>query len=79
MRKVLYIFGLLTDGDVEWLARTGRRRIVRDGEIVIREGRPVESIIAGELTFPLQMPFFIPIHHVSWLAPLAVNETTPPV
>jgi CRP-like cAMP-binding protein len=45
MRKVLYIFGLLTDADVEWIARNGRRRIVRDREILIREGRPVESII----------------------------------
>ena len=27
MRKVLYIFGLLTDEDVEWIARTGTRRV----------------------------------------------------
>ena len=26
MRKVLYIFGLLTDADIEWMARTGTRR-----------------------------------------------------
>ena len=45
MRKVLYIFGLLTDTDVEWIARNGRRRVVHDREILIREGRPVDSII----------------------------------
>ncbi len=38
MRKVLYIFGLLTDADVEWIGRTGVRRNVPDKEIVIREG-----------------------------------------
>jgi CRP-like cAMP-binding protein len=45
MRKVLYIFGLLTDADVEWMARTGVRRRIADGEILIREGRPVGSVI----------------------------------
>jgi CRP/FNR family cyclic AMP-dependent transcriptional regulator len=57
MRKVLYIFGLLTDADVEWIARNGRRRILRDREILIREGRQVESIIfllRGELRISAQ-------------------------
>jgi len=26
MRKVLYIFGLLTDGDIDWMARNGERQ-----------------------------------------------------
>ncbi|HTP91950.1 MAG TPA: cyclic nucleotide-binding domain-containing protein [Xanthobacteraceae bacterium] len=45
MRKVLYIFGLLTDADVAWIASTGIRRRVSRGEILIREGLPVESVI----------------------------------
>jgi CRP-like cAMP-binding protein len=45
MRKVLYIFGLLTDADVDWIARIGHRRSVHDKEILISEGKPVESII----------------------------------
>jgi CRP/FNR family cyclic AMP-dependent transcriptional regulator len=45
MRKVLYIFGLLTDGDVEWIGRTGERRRVRDKDVLIEEGKPVDSII----------------------------------
>jgi CRP-like cAMP-binding protein len=52
MRKVLYIFGLLTDADVEWMASTGARRRLHDGEIVIEEGKPVDSVILllqGEL------------------------------
>lgn len=45
MRKVLYIFGLLTDADVEWLARVGVRRRLADGDVVIAEGRPADSIV----------------------------------
>lgn len=45
MRKVLYIFGLLTDSDVEWMARSGARRWVRDGEVLIHEGKPIDSVV----------------------------------
>ena len=45
MRKVLYIFGLLTDADAEWMARTGRKRHIADREVVIQEGVPVDWII----------------------------------
>jgi CRP/FNR family cyclic AMP-dependent transcriptional regulator len=45
MRKVLYIFGLLNDADVEWMARTGIRRRLQDGEIIIREGKNSDSLI----------------------------------
>jgi CRP-like cAMP-binding protein len=52
MRKVLYIFGLLTDADVGWIARTGTRRRLSDGEVLIREGEGTDSLIIlleGEL------------------------------
>ena len=45
MRKVLYIFGLLTDGDIDWMARHGERRWLEPGHVVIEEGRPVPSLI----------------------------------
>src|ERR1044071_4175316 len=45
MRKVLYIFGLLTDGDIDWMARHGERRWLEPGEVVIEEGRPAPSLI----------------------------------
>ncbi len=52
MRKVLFIFGQLTDGDVEWLARHGRRKRVAKSTVLINEGAPVESlyiVLDGEL------------------------------
>lgn len=52
MRKVLYVFGLLTDADVAWMARTGLRRRVAEGETVISEGETigfVAIVLAGEL------------------------------
>lgn len=52
MRKVLYVFGILTDADVAWMARTGvRRRVARD-ETVIVEGAVIDFlaiVLEGEL------------------------------
>jgi CRP/FNR family cyclic AMP-dependent transcriptional regulator len=41
MRKVLFLFGQLTDEDVEWIGRIGHRRQVAGGEVMIHEGRDV--------------------------------------
>jgi CRP-like cAMP-binding protein len=52
MRKVLYVFGLLTDADVEWMARAGLRRHLKDGDVLIKEGESADSVILlleGEL------------------------------
>lgn len=45
MRKVLYIFGLLTDADIGWMAQNGNCRRLIDGEILIEEGGRSESLI----------------------------------
>lgn len=52
MRKVLFIFGQLTDTDVLWLARAGRRRRVKKGTVLIRERVPIDTlyiVLEGEL------------------------------
>jgi CRP-like cAMP-binding protein len=52
MRNVLFIFGQLSDGDVGWLAKTGRRQYARAGTALIREGVPVDAlyiVLQGEL------------------------------
>jgi len=52
MRKVLFIFGQLSDTDVLWLARHGRRRRVKQGSVLIRERVPVDTltiVLEGEL------------------------------
>ncbi|MCR9125361.1 MAG: cyclic nucleotide-binding domain-containing protein [Rhodobacteraceae bacterium] len=43
MRKVLYILGQLTDGDIDWLAEAGRRIRVPAGETVIDEGIAIDE------------------------------------
>ena len=45
MRKVLYIFGLLTDPDIDWIARVGTRRRLKGGDTLIERGKPIDSII----------------------------------
>ena len=69
MRKVLYIFGPLTDADVEWIARTGMRRRVRAGEALIEEGRRIEAVI-----FLLQGEFLVSAQGVGEIARLGVGE-----
>ena len=69
MRKVLYIFGLLTDADIEWMARVGVRRRVKDGEILIEQGKPTDSIILlieGQLS--------VVVKDVGMVARLGVGE-----
>jgi CRP/FNR family cyclic AMP-dependent transcriptional regulator len=52
MRKVLFIFGQLSDSDVEWLGKNGRRKRMKKGSVLIHEGVAVETfyiLIDGEL------------------------------
>jgi CRP/FNR family cyclic AMP-dependent transcriptional regulator len=69
MRKVLYIFGLLTDGDVEWMARTGMRRRLIDGDVVIREGEGTNSLI-----FLLEGELVVATRLLGQIARLGVGE-----
>jgi len=45
MRKVLFIFGVLNDSDIDWMARTGLRREIRRQEVLIQEGVPIDAIV----------------------------------
>jgi CRP/FNR family cyclic AMP-dependent transcriptional regulator len=44
VRKVLFIFSTLTDGDVEWLAKSGERVHVDPGTVLIPIGARVDNI-----------------------------------
>jgi CRP/FNR family cyclic AMP-dependent transcriptional regulator len=44
MRKALYIFGSLDDGDIEWIARHASQMELRQGDTLIREGHPIEHL-----------------------------------
>jgi CRP/FNR family cyclic AMP-dependent transcriptional regulator len=53
MRKVLFIFGQLTDGDIGWLAKNGKRRRAAAGEVLIQDSVPVNTVyivLEGELS-----------------------------
>jgi CRP-like cAMP-binding protein len=56
MRKVLYLFGQLDDGDVQWMIDRGRRRFLPRGEDLIRQGVPSEAVfilLRGKLSVTL--------------------------
>jgi CRP/FNR family cyclic AMP-dependent transcriptional regulator len=44
MRKVLFIFSELTDGDVEWLAQSGERVHFEPGNVLIPLGARVDNL-----------------------------------
>ena len=44
MRKVLFILGQLNDDDVAWLAQSGTRSVLADGQVLVQEGQTVESL-----------------------------------
>ena len=44
MRKVLFIFSVLTDADVEWLAQSGERMTLEPGHVLIPVGARVDNI-----------------------------------
>ncbi|HLX09901.1 MAG TPA: cyclic nucleotide-binding domain-containing protein [Thermoanaerobaculia bacterium] len=53
MRKVLFLFGQLTDDDVEWLLAHGRSRAVAAGDVLIRQGASIDAVfilLAGKLS-----------------------------
>jgi CRP/FNR family cyclic AMP-dependent transcriptional regulator len=57
MRKVLFLFGQLNDDDLEWMLKAGRKRAVREGEVLIRQGVPVDEVfilLEGRLAVWLQ-------------------------
>jgi CRP/FNR family cyclic AMP-dependent transcriptional regulator len=69
MRKVLYIFGLLTDTDVEAMVRVGTRRRLRGGEVVIKEGEPGDSVV-----LLLEGEFLVTSKSAGQIARLGVGE-----
>jgi CRP/FNR family cyclic AMP-dependent transcriptional regulator len=44
MRKVLFLFGQLSDEDVEWMLDHGGKRTVPAGAVLIRQGVPIDAI-----------------------------------
>ncbi len=44
MRKILLIFGVLNDADVDWLTRHGKRCALNQGAVLVEEGRPMDSV-----------------------------------
>ena len=45
MRKILFIFGVLRDADVDWMVQAGARRSLGAGDVLIHEGKAIDSII----------------------------------
>src|SRR5258708_37878857 len=45
MRRVLVIFGVLNDSDIDGRARAGSRRGIRRQEVLIHEGVPIDAVV----------------------------------
>jgi CRP/FNR family cyclic AMP-dependent transcriptional regulator len=69
MRKVLYILSRLTDEDVDWMAATGKRQRHEAGDILIRQGEPVDALM-----FVLDGKVSVEIDGVGQVASLGSGE-----
>ena len=65
----IFVFGLLTDADIAWMAQVGVQRPIKDLEILIHEGRPLESLI-----FLLQGQCVVTQHAAGEIARVGVGE-----
>jgi len=68
MQKMLFILGRLSDQDVDWLARVGRRQEVAAGEAIIDEGEPTRALF-----FVLDGRLAVEVRGIA--APVAFMET----
>ena len=53
MKKALFFLGILNDSDIEWLVANGVRQDVAPAQVLIHEGKPVDSVflvLAGRLS-----------------------------
>ncbi|MCF4967004.1 cyclic nucleotide-binding domain-containing protein [Nostoc sp. CMAA1605] len=44
LRKVLFVFAILNDSDIDWMISQGIRKQVNPGTMLIEEGKPVEAL-----------------------------------
>jgi CRP-like cAMP-binding protein len=44
MRKILYFLGELNDQDIDWIAGVGTIETFQEGQIVVRQGEPIEVL-----------------------------------
>jgi bacteriocin-type transport-associated protein len=59
MRKVLFVLGELSDGDVDWLVSVGKRQTLSPGAVLLREQQPAEAlyiVLDGELAVTVSRP-----------------------
>ena len=44
MKKVLYIFGTLTDDDIEWLIANGKKEYYSEGDVIIERNSKIRTL-----------------------------------
>jgi CRP/FNR family transcriptional regulator, cyclic AMP receptor protein len=69
VRKALYFLGILDDADVAWLMRSGTRKTVPSGTVLIEEGKPTDY-----LYFVLDGAFTVSTRNAASLATLKAGE-----
>ena len=44
MRKILFLFGQVSDQDIEWMIGVGHKPSMQTGQILIHEGQPIDAV-----------------------------------
>jgi CRP-like cAMP-binding protein len=81
MRKALYVMGILDDTDIEWMRANGRRMSVGRGDVLIREGEPVDAlfiVLDGRLEVMKRGKFITTLLSGEIVGEISFVDTLPP-
>lgn len=84
MRKVLFIFGDLNDGDIDWLAAVASKKDLSGGSVLIQQGTPVAEVyilLDGSLSVHVEAPDKEPIARLlpgEMIGELSFLDSRPP-
>jgi bacteriocin-type transport-associated protein len=76
LREVLFVFGELSDSDIDWMVATGHREKVPAGKVLINRGRPVDGLyilLNGTMTVSVSDEGYNPLTLV--FAALGADDT----
>lgn len=81
MKKILYIFGGMTDRDVSWLSTHGEALTVAEGQMLVERGKELDHLyllLEGELNVELSAGNFVAVGPGEVIGELSFVDRRPP-
>ncbi|WP_027576017.1 cyclic nucleotide-binding domain-containing protein [Bradyrhizobium sp. WSM1743] len=82
MRKVLFIFGVLNDSDIDWMVQAGTSRRIERGAVVIHEGSAIDSVVlllSGKMAVGVEgVGEVAQLHSGDFIGEMSLVDSAPP-